>query len=84
MDERLKKRMMWFRFAGLVNLVLGLYVLIAGPALLGWGKALMVAAFFLGFAAVDFWFPRLMHRQWLAEQERLRQLQEAAAKDGEA
>lgn len=83
MDERLKRRMMWFQFAGVVNLVLGLYVLIEGPGIMGWGAAMLVAAFFLGFAAVDFWFPRLMKRQWLAEQERLRQ-GAAAAKDDKA
>lgn len=85
MDERLKKRMMWFYFAGVVNLVLGVYVLIEGPALMGMGTAMLIALFFLGFAAVDFWFPRLMKKQWLAEQERLRQLQAVAAdKSGEA
>lgn len=79
MDERLRRRMMWFYFAGMVNLVLGVYVVIEGPALLGAGTASMVALFFLGFAAVDFWFPRMMKKQWLAEQERLRQLQDETA-----
>lgn len=82
MDERLKRRMMWFYFAGVVNLVLGVYVLIQGPAIMGSGTAMLVALFFLGFAAVDFWMPKMMRKRWLDEQERLRQLQAAAAKEG--
>lgn len=71
MDERLKKRMLAFYFAGVVNLVLGVYVLIAGAAFLGHGTALLVALFFLAFAAVDFYFPKAMKKKWLAEQAKL-------------
>jgi uncharacterized membrane protein HdeD (DUF308 family) len=70
-DERLKKRMFWFYFAGVVNLVLGLYVLIEGPALMGSGTATIVALFFFAFAAVDFYFPRAMKRKW---EEQMRML----------
>ncbi|HJQ64206.1 MAG TPA: hypothetical protein VJ834_15240 [Burkholderiales bacterium] len=70
MDERLRKRMLAFYFAGVVNLVLGLYVLVAGAAHMGQGTALLVALFFLGFAAVDFYFPRAMKKKWLEEQAR--------------
>ena len=70
MDERLRKRMLAFYFAGFVNLVLGLYVLVAGAAHMGQGTALLVALFFLGFAAVDFYFPRAMKKKWLEEQAR--------------
>lgn len=72
MDERLKKRMYAFYFAGVVNLVLGLYVLTAGAAHMGEGTALLIALFFLGFAAVDFYFPRAMKKKWLEEQSRMR------------
>lgn len=71
MDERLKKRMLAFYFAGVVNFVLGVYVLVAGAAFLGQGTALLVALFFLGFAAVDFYFPRAMKKKWLEEQAKL-------------
>ena len=61
--------------AGVVNLLIGLYVLVAGAAHMGQGTALLVAFFFLGFAAVDFYFPRAMRKRWLEEQTRLRAAQ---------
>lgn len=72
MDERLKKRMLAFYFAGVVNLILGLYVLVAGAKQMGDTTALLIALFFLGFAAVDFYFPRAMKKKWLEEQARLK------------
>jgi hypothetical protein len=75
LEERLKKRMLAFYFAGIVNLLLGLYVLVAGAAHMGQGTALLVACFFLGFAAVDFYFPRAMRKRWLEEQARVRAAQ---------
>ena len=72
MDERIKRRILAFYFAGFVNLVLGLYVLINGRAFLESGTWLILVAFFFGFAAVDFWFPRVLRRNWLAAQERLK------------
>ena len=71
LEERLKKRMLAFYFAGVVNLMIGLYVLVAGAAHMGQGTALLVAFFFLGFAAVDFYFPRAMWKRWLEEQARM-------------
>lgn len=71
MDERLRKRMLAFYFAGVVNLVLGGYVLLAGGASMGQGTALLIGLFFLGFAAVDFYFPRAMKKKWLEEQARM-------------
>ncbi|MBI3041969.1 MAG: hypothetical protein HYY78_03995 [Betaproteobacteria bacterium] len=53
-----------FYFAGFVNLVLGLYVLINGRAFLEHGTWLILLAFFFGFAAVDFWFPRVLKKKW--------------------
>ncbi|MGQ0750356.1 MAG: hypothetical protein ACT4PS_07475 [Betaproteobacteria bacterium] len=72
LEERLKKRMLAFYFAGVVNLLIGFYVLVAGAAHMGQGTALLVALFFLGFAAVDFYFPRAMRKRWLEEQARMR------------
>jgi|InoplaM3SAM_1038581.scaffolds.fasta_scaffold29715_1 hypothetical protein len=75
LEERLKKRMLAFYFAGAVNVLIGLYVLLAGAAHMGQGTALLVALFFLGFAALDFYFPRAMKRRWLEEQARMRAAQ---------
>lgn len=72
LEERLRKRMLAFYFAGMVNLLIGLYVLVAGAAHMGQGTALLVALFFLGFAAVDFYFPRAMKKKWQEEQARLK------------
>jgi pilus assembly protein TadC len=72
LEKRLKKRILAFYFAGAVNLLLGLYVLVAGGAHLGQGSTMLIALFFLGFAAVDFYFPRSMKKRWLEEQARMR------------
>lgn len=71
MDERVKRRMLAFYFAGFVNLVLGLYLLFNGRAFLERGTWLILLSFFFGFAAVDFWFPRVLRRKWLEAQAQL-------------
>ena len=68
MDERTKKRIRWFYFAGTVNLVLGIYVLIEGPVFLARDTLLVLVLFFLAFAAVDFYFPYTLKKKWLEEQ----------------
>lgn len=68
MDPRLKRRIVMFYVAGFINLALGFYVLFQGGAVLGRGTWLLLLAFFFGFAAVDFWFPRAITRRWLEEQ----------------
>ena len=78
MDERLKRRMLAFYFAGFINLVLGLYVMLNGRAFLEYGTWLILLAFFFGFAAVDFWFPRVLRRNWLEAQTKLDAQREAA------
>jgi hypothetical protein len=82
MDGRLRKRILAFYFAGVVNLVLGVYVLLAGAANMGRDTALLVALFFLGFAAVDFYFPKIIKRKWLEEQAKMSG--QARAPDGPA
>ena len=64
MDERLRKRILAFQVAGAINLALGLYVLISGPGFLPQNTVFWLALFFLGFAAVDFWFPRVLKKRW--------------------
>lgn len=64
MDPRLKKRIMMFYFAGVFNAVLGVYVVIEGRGFLPPETVRWLALFFFGFAAVDFWFPRMLKRKW--------------------
>jgi len=73
MDERLKKRIMMFYFAGVINAFLGVYVAIEGPAFLPAETVRWLALFFFGFALVDFWFPRVLKRKWKEAVERLNQ-----------
>jgi len=81
LDPRLKKRIYAFYFAGVVNLVLGLYVLIAGSSFLPSNSVMMMVLFFFGFAAVDFYFPKVLKKKWL---EQLKQLEEQQRKSAEA
>ena len=70
LEKKLKNRMLAFYFAGAVNLVIGLYVLFYGAAHMSRGMALLVALFFLGFAAIDFYFPTMMQKRWWEQQGR--------------
>jgi uncharacterized membrane protein YfcA len=71
MDERLKKRILLFYLAGVVNAFLGLYVAIEGRAFLPPETVRWLALFFFAFAAVDFWFPRVLKKKWLEAQAKL-------------
>ncbi len=71
MDGRLKKRIFAFYFAGFVNAALGFYVLFQGRTFLAPGTWFFLLALFFGFAAVDFWFPKVLKKKWLEEQARL-------------
>ena len=73
MDERLKKRIMMFYLAGVINAFLGVYVVIEGRAFLPPETVRWLALFFFGFALVDFWLPRVLTRKWKEAQERLNQ-----------
>ena len=68
MDDRLRKRIIMFYLAGVINLVLGLYVLFQGASVLPPDKVMMLSLFFFAFAAVDFYFPYAMKKKWRAEQ----------------
>ena len=67
MDDKLKKRIILFYIGGIVNALLGLYVLIEGASFLPSDTARILALVFLAFAAVDFYFPYMLKRKWLAE-----------------
>jgi len=70
MHERLKKRILMFYLAGVINALLGLYVAIEGRAFLPPETVRWLALFFFAFAAVDFWFPRVLKKKWLQERAR--------------
>jgi len=85
MDERLKKRIYAFYFAGAVNLVLGCWVLLFGSDLNQGARTIMLF-FFFGFAAVDFWFPVVLKKKYeeqLAQYQRMQREQSAQATQSE-
>ena len=59
--------MMAFYLGGVINALLGLYVLIEGLSFLPPETARTLAIVFLVFAAVDFYFPYAMKKKWLAD-----------------
>jgi hypothetical protein len=67
MDEKLKRRIIMFYIGGIINALLGLYVLIEGFAFLPAATARWLAIAFLVFAAVDFYFPYALKQKWLAD-----------------
>ena len=71
MDDKMRKRIYMFYAAGVVNLLIGAYVLFFGRSFLPEDKILMLILFFLGFAAVDFWMPQMMKKKWAADQAKL-------------
>ncbi|MGH8648445.1 MAG: hypothetical protein ACREUP_03935 [Burkholderiales bacterium] len=71
MDPRLRKRIMMFYLAGVINAFLGLYVVIEGRAFLPADTARWLALFFFAFAAVDFWFPSVLKKKWREAQAKL-------------
>lgn len=73
MPDKLKKRIILFYAAGVLNLLIGGYILLAGRSFLPEDKITMLMLFFLGFAAVDFWMPTVLKKKWLQEQQKLEQ-----------
>ena len=78
MDPRLKKRIMMFYLAGVINAFLGLYVVIEGRAFLPPETVRWLSLFFFAFAAVDFWFPRVLKKRWIEAQARLETRRQAS------
>jgi hypothetical protein len=76
MDDRIRKRIVLFYLAGFVNLALGLYIVIQGPAIMPPSKVMALSVFFFAFAAVDFYFP-------YAIKKKLRQAQQAGGAPGQ-
>ncbi len=67
MDERLKKRIIAFYVGGVINALLGLYVLIEGVRFLAPDTVRWLSIVFLVFAAADFYFPYAIKKKWMAE-----------------
>ncbi len=70
MPEKLKKRIFLFYAAGVLNLLIAGYILLAGRGFLPEDKITMLLLFFLGFAAVDFWMPVMLKKKWVQEQQK--------------
>jgi hypothetical protein len=77
-DPRLKKRMLMFYLAGIFNAAIGVYILLEGRKFLPQGTVLLIVLFFFAFAAVDFYFPRMMKKKWLEHQAQLAAQKKAA------
>ena len=67
MDPKLQRRIIAFYIGGIINAVLGLYVLIEGLSFLEPDTARTLAIVFLVFAAVDFYFPYALKKKWIAD-----------------
>ena len=67
MDEKLKRKIMLFYAGGIINALLGLYVLIEGLSFLPADTARTLAIIFFVFAAVDFYFPHALKKKWQAD-----------------
>ena len=70
MDKKLQTRIMLFYIGGIINALLGLYVLIEGLSFLAPDTVRTLAIVFLVFAAVDFYFPYALKKKWLADNAR--------------
>jgi len=73
MDERIRKRIVMFYLAGVINAALGVYVLLNGAAFLPPDKVTLLTFFFFAFAAVDFYFPQALKKKWRQDQEKAAQ-----------
>ena len=82
MDDKLRKRIYMFYAAGVVNLLIGAYVLFFGRSFLPEDKIMLLMLFFLGFAALDFWMPVMMKKKWAAEQAKLEEQRRAMGTPG--
>lgn len=70
MDDKLRKRILFFQIGGVLNALLGIYVLFQGHTFLAPDTARTVTIVFFVFAAVDFYFPHAMKKKWLEENAR--------------
>jgi len=81
LDPRIKKRIVMFYVAGVINAFLGLYVVVEGRAFLPPETVRWLALFFFVFAAVDFWFPSVLKKKWAEAQAQAQLRAQQAGKD---
>ena len=67
MDNKLKTRILVFNIFGVINALLGLYVLINGASFLPPDNVRTLAIIFFLFAAVNFYFPYAIKKKWMAD-----------------
>ncbi len=67
MDPKIRKRITMFYIGGVINAVLGLYVLFEGASFLPPGSIRTLVIVFFLFAAADFYFPYAIRKKWNAE-----------------
>lgn len=67
MDSKLKKRIVLFYIGGVINALLGFYVLINGHSFLAPGTARTLVIVFALFAALDFYMPYAIRKKWMAD-----------------
>ena len=82
MDDKTKKRIYMFYAAGVVNLMIGAYILFFGRDFLPEDKITMLILFFLGFAALDFWMPIMIKKKWTQDQKKLAEQRRALGGTG--
>lgn len=82
MPERLKKRIFLFYAAGVVNLLMAVAVLIFGRGVVPDDKITFILAFFLGFAAVDFWMPVMIKKKWAEDVKKYEEQRKSSATQG--
>ena len=79
MNDKVKKRIYMFYAAGVVNLLIGGYIVLFGRSFLPEDKITMLILFFLGFAAVDFIMPVMIKKKAAEDQARFDEQRKAMA-----
>ncbi len=82
MNDKTKKRIYMFYAAGVVNLLIAVYVLFFGSGFLPEDKITILLLFFLGFAAVDFWMPMMIKKKAAADLAKLEAERKALGASG--
>lgn len=67
MDKKLKTRITMFYIFGIINLMLGLYVLIEGPSFMPSGSIRSLVILFFLFAAANLYYPYAIRKKWMED-----------------
>jgi hypothetical protein len=82
MNDKTKKRIYMFYAAGVVNLLIGAYVLFFGRSFIPEDKITILLLFFLGFAAVDFLMPVMIKKKAAQDLAMLEEQRKSMGKQG--